>query len=278
MVYPTVADFVQNRPRFPGGTIAILLCESARYARQSAQRLRDQGARAIIAVGAEAALDLGTGDLPVFRIAEAPRTTTARELLNPLFDLLDGRWVLWLWNGEFFVFPFDETRCLSELTTFLKDERRKLLYTYALDLYAWQLPPDDSDLAQVELHFDRIGYHAFPKPNQQLRLFGGLGWRFEDLTPPGMQQIGRTALLKAEKGVHLNREMLFGESDFDSVSCPWHNNPTGAVMTLRRAARIMAHPAFPDSAHHLFWAGSERFNWSSDQLLQLGMIEPGQWF
>ena len=49
-------------------------------------------------------------------------------------------------------------------------------------------------------------------------------------------------------------------------------------MSLRRAYRVLAHPAFAGVAGDLVWQGSTRFDWTSRQLLEMGMIEPGQWF
>ncbi|MEM1160770.1 MAG: hypothetical protein AAGJ28_07535 [Pseudomonadota bacterium] len=275
-IYPTVSAIVRARPKLPVGPVAIMLCESGRHIKATARRLADQGMGTILYLGRDAPLGID-GPMEI-AIAERPRSDRYRDLLNALFDMLDGRWVLWLWNGEFLVYPYCETRSLPEMISFLKDERRKVLFSYALDLYAQDLPVDGADPAAADLCFDRIGYHAFPKPDQQLRFYGGMGWRFEELTPPEQQQCGRSSLILAQKGVHLNREMLFGEVEYDSISCPWHHNPTGAVMSLRRSARIMAHPNFPDVAHSLIWAGTTKWDWTSRQLLELGMIEPGQWF
>ena len=72
--------------------------------------------------------------------------------------------------------------------------------------------------------------------------------------------------------------MVFEDPDYASVSCAWHHNPTTATMTLRRARRLTAHPQFAAVRDRLVWSGSERFEWTSEQLLRLGMIEPGQWF
>ncbi|MEM7188461.1 MAG: hypothetical protein AAF439_02510 [Pseudomonadota bacterium] len=274
--FPTVSAFASARAALPAGVVAVLLCESARHVQASAERLAEQGAAAIIYVGREEVCDLeGPAEIA---IAERPRTDRYRKQLNALFDALDGRWVLWLWNAEFFVFPYCETRSLAEMTGFLQDERRRVLFSYALDLYGTRLPAAKDDPRQTGLCFDRIGYHAFPKPGQQLRVYGGLGWRFEELAPRGMQQIGRSCLIRAQRGQHLNREMLFGDDDYDSVSCKWHNSPTGAVMTLRRSSRIMAHENFPAASDRLMWQGTTAWDWSSQQLLELGMIEPGQWF
>lgn len=275
MDYPTAKAFQQARPRLPGGIVGIVLCESDRHAQVTIDRLVDQGVSIVIAIGATDAI---AAEVPTVRIAEKPDTKSARSILNNVFEALTGQWVIWLWNGEFFVFPYGETRTLPDLTAFLGDERRVSFYTYVLDLYDRELPTPAEDPQQAPLYFDRIGYHAFPKDGQQLRLFGGLGWRFEEFLPAALQPIGRTALLKLAPGIELDRELLFGQSVYDSVSCPWHHNPTGAVMSLRRSRRVLAHPQFPKVADKLIWAGSTRFEWNSRQLLTLGMIEPGQWF
>lgn len=275
MIYSTASAFAKDQPKIPAGPVAIVLCETDRHALASMQRLADQGAAAIIAVGA-----YGTAvpDCPLIRIEQAPHRRDLRGILNTLFRALAGRWLLWLWNGEFLVFPFCETRSLRDMATFLGDERRLSLYSYTLDLYAHPLPAPADPPPASALYFDRIGYHAFPMQDQQLRLYGGLGWRFEELTPPTMQQIGRAVMLKPGPETMLDRDMLFSDPVYDTVSCPWHHSPTAAVMSLHRTRRIMGHPGFPDVAHKLMWQGSTRFEWTSRQLLDLGMIEPGQWF
>jgi len=274
--YPTVRAFAAAKPALPPGVVAILMCEAEAHAARSARHLAELGASAVIAVGAAPAV--GEPGVPVIGIAERPELRTERAILNALWPALVGRWVVWLWNGEFLFFPFCETRTLSDLTNFLGDERRTSLYAYALDLYGHDMPAPAEAPEHAALQFDRIGYHAFPKEGQQLRLFGGLGWRFEELCPPELQQIGRTVLLRVAPGTALDRERLFGQTVYDSVSCPWHHNPTGAVMSLRRSRRILAHPGFAEVADRLIWEGSTRFAWQSRQLLELGMIEPGQWF
>lgn len=276
MRFDDVDAFVRSRPSMPDGAIAILLCETRMQVAVSARRLEEQGAAAIIAVGATTELDDIT--IPVHRIAERPAQRDAWKLLNKLIALLSGRWLLWLWNGEFFVFPYGERRALDDLTAFLSDERRPVAFTYALDLYAQDLPGPVEDPAEADLYFDRIGYHAFPQEEHGLKLFGGLGWRFAEYAVQGMEQIGRSSLFLANRDVLLTRAYVFDLAEYNSVQCKWHHSPTAAMMTLRRSRRIMAHPQFHTVRGKLIWAGSERFDWTSRQLLELGMIEPGQWF
>ena len=268
--------FARNCPALPEGVIAILLCETRMQVAASAQRVEGQGAAAIIAVGVAVELDDIT--IPVHHIAERPTQRDAWKQLNELIARLSGRWLLWLWNGEFFVFPYGESRTLDDLTAFLSDERRPVVFAYALDLYRNDLPGPVEDPAVGELYFDRIGYHAFPHGEHELHLFGGLGWRFAECALTGMEQIGRSSLFLANRDVLLTRTYVFERAEYNSVQCKWHHSPTAAIMTLRRSRRIMAHPHFSSVRGKLIWAGSERFDWTSRQLLELGMIEPGQWF
>ncbi|MEM6624089.1 MAG: hypothetical protein AAF674_17845 [Pseudomonadota bacterium] len=274
--FDTLDDFLAARNTLPAGAVGILLCESGLYAAASLQRLASLGAASVLILGETGPLPRAA--CPTFQISDIGRGRETVAQLNRLIDALDGRWILWHWNAEFFFFPFCETRRLADLTTFLSDERRPALYTYALDLYSYELPDGQVPPEEAGLSFDVSGYHAFPEGNQQLTVYGGLGWRFQEFAPPEMSQIGRASLFRASKGVHMGRDFRFLDPDYAAVACPWHNSPTGALMSLRRAYRVMAHPDFGDARSRVTWQGSRRFDWHSGQLLELGMIEPGQWF
>lgn len=278
MVTQTLGSFARNVASLPQGVVAILICESGLQAAASARRLAAQGAAAIIAIGAGTAALPQDLSCPVIILDLDPTESQTHTALNDLFDALSGRWVLWLWNAEFFVFPYGENRTLADLATYMGEERRRTVFTYAFDLYADLLPEGDEPPEQAGLCFDATGYHAFPQADQQVRLFGSLGWRFEEMMPSSLQQIGRTSMLRAERGVHLGRDMIFEDPEYASVSCPWHHNLTAAMMTLRRTYRLVAHPNFHTVRRKLDWAGTTEFDWTSSQLLELGMIEPGQWF
>ena len=275
MRYRTIAEFRRAGAALPSGIVAVLLCDQPWHARSSANRLAQQGAACILAIGGVNVDDPGC---PVITIDEPVAEARAHQTLSALIPALAGRWVLWLWNGEYFVFPFGETRQIGDLTDFLADERRRSIYTYALDLYAHDLPAEAEAPEQSDLNIDRIGYHAYPRDNQQLRVYGGLGWRYREFLPDSARQIGRTALFLARPDLRMGAERLMEDEEYASVSCPWHHNPTAAIMSMRRARRVMAHPEFPAVRERLLWDGSERFDWTSAQLLELGLIEPGQWF
>lgn len=275
MEFATARAFANARPDLPSGPVAVVLCESPRQANTTVARVAEQGAGAIIVVGDAGEVD--TGKAALVRIAEDPGRHAYR-VLNAVLTALTDRWVLWMWGGEYLVFPFCETRTLSELTSFLQDERRKVMCTYTLDLYGIDMPRPGQAPWQADLSFDRIGYQPFPDGDNGLNLYGGLAWRFEELSPGDMHQLTRPSLVRVQRGATLDRNWRFNDPDLDSVSCPWHHSPTGAIMSLRRTWRIMAHAGFTDVAGDLMWQGSTRFDWTSRQLLELGMIEPGQWF
>lgn len=279
MIHSSIAAFLAASPAdpLPAGVVGVLLAPDGWLIRPSLRHLRRLGAAALLAVGP------GAADLPsepgLHRIAaDLDGPDDAAVAMNALIDGLAGRWIAWGYGAEFLFYPYCETRSLADIATFLAEERRRALFGYALDLYAPRLPRGGEDPTTAELMLDSAGYHAFPQADQRLDIYGGLGWRFEELMPRALQPIARPGLFLAARGVHLGPSLQFAEADYASIACPWHHNPTGAVMTLRRARALLAHPGFAEVAHRLIWRHSLPFDWTSRQLLERGMIEPGQWF
>ncbi|MEM7506681.1 MAG: hypothetical protein AAF415_08030 [Pseudomonadota bacterium] len=277
MTFRSVPDFLDSAAckRLKPGVLSVVFCEEDWLIPETIAHVQAQRPAHILAIGRTGALASDAG-LSIVTADLANRTARV-EAMNQLIAGLQGRWMHWLNNAEFLFFPWCETRTINDLASFLKDERRRSLYTYALDLYAAKLP-GAGQLEGAGLHFDAKAYHAFPQEDRRLTVFGGLGWRFEEFFPAWMQQIGRAALFLADKDVRIGRDMMFEADAYRSVSAPWHNSPTGAIMSLRRTSHLMAAPGFDDVAGKLIWEGSTPFGWHSAQLLDMGMIEPGQWF
>ncbi|MEM7239372.1 MAG: hypothetical protein AAF501_16320 [Pseudomonadota bacterium] len=259
-----------------GGVLTVLFCEDDAHLAATVDNAIGQKPAHLLCIGRVDGLMVQDG-VSLIPADLADRYSRDR-IMNRLIDRFDGRWIHWLNNGEFFFYPWCETRTVGDLAAFLADERRPILYTYGLDLYGRTLPDPQDDPRMAEMWLDTRAYYAFPAENRRLAFFGGLGWRFEDLILPSLQQVGRAGLFRAQKGVHIRQDMVFGEDAYVSVSAPWHNSATGAVMSLRRTRHLFAAPEFVDVQDRLFWPGSVRFEWTSEQLLNLGMIEPGQWF
>lgn len=277
MTFRSVPDFLGSAAckRLRSGVLSVVFCEEDWLIPETIARVQAQRPVHILAIGRTGALASDEG-LSIISADLAGRAARV-ELINQLITGLDGRWIHWLNNAEFFFFPWCETRTINDLASFLKDERRRSLYTYALDLYAPTLPKQ-GPVEEAGLNFDAKAYHAFPQEDRRLNVFGGLGWRFEEFFSAWMQQIGRASLFLADKQVLIGRDMVFEADAYRSVSAPWHNSPTGAVMGLRRASHLLAAPGFDGVADRLLWEGSTPFAWHSAQLLDMGMIEPGQWF
>jgi hypothetical protein len=64
----------------------------------------------------------------------------------------------------------------------------------------------------------------------------------------------------------------------NTYACPWHHSLTGAICSFRVAKALRTNPGSRHDISDFRWHKSERFNWSSLQLMELGLMEPGQWF
>ncbi len=113
---------------------------------------------------------------------------------------------------------------------------------------------------------------------RQMDMFGGLRRRFEEHVPWGRRRIDRVALVRAERGLEMRPDLTLSDEERNTVNCPWHNNLTAAVMSFRAAKALRSNPGSKWTVTDFRWSGSVPFDWSSKQLLELGLMEPGQWF
>jgi hypothetical protein len=207
--------------------------------------------------------------------------------INRLIDPLAGRWLYYCYNAEYLFFPFCETRSVSEMLAFHGEERRTAMLAYVIDLYAEDLGrhPDAVSLDQACL--DRTGYYALARPDpanhghpkeRQLDFFGGLRWRFEEHVPADRRKIDRIPLFRAERGLRIRPDHTFEEEEYNTYACPWHHNLTAAICSFRTAKALRTNPGSRDRIESFKWHNSAPFEWHSRQLLDLGLMEPGQWF
>ncbi|MCB1328747.1 MAG: hypothetical protein KDK28_04485, partial [Maritimibacter sp.] len=59
---------------------------------------------------------------------------------------------------------------------------------------------------------------------------------------------------------------------------PWHHNLTAAIVSFRTAKALKTNPGSTYDIKTFRWRNSVPLEWSSQQLLDLGLMEPGQWF
>lgn len=235
-----------------------------------------------------------TPDLPE-ALREDPRLSLTRlptrakgivpATVNRIAAAAAGQWIFYAYNAEFLFFPFCETRRIAEMLRFHAEERRMAMLCYVVDLYpaARDRAPQGVDLDDA--HLDRIGYYAQARPGpdgtpleRQLDFFGGLRWRFEDHIPPDRRRIDRIALFRAQPGLRLGDDHLLNIPEANTFACPWHNNLTAAICSFRAAKALCSNPGSRHALQEFRWHGSEPFRWESRQLMDLGLMEPGQWF
>lgn len=207
------------------------------------------------------------------------------EAVTLVAEALPGAWLHYCYNAEFLHFPFCETRSVAELLAFHAEERREAMLTYTVDLYAGDLEAAPNAVDLEACYLDRSGYFAEQCRNsegqvqeRQWKFRGGLRWRFEEHIPKAKRHSGRSALFRAKPGLVLHPDHTLSEAEMNTVSCPWHHNLTAAICSFRVAKALRANPGSREAIASFHWPNSTRFEWSSQQLMDLGLIEPGQWF
>jgi len=161
------------------------------------------------------------------------------------------------------------------------------MLTYVVDLYAGDLDSYPSAVSLYSAFIDRSGYYALARPDaanhnhpkeRQLDFFGGLRWRYEEHIPVPRRKIDRIALFRAQPGLRLREDHTFNDEEYNTFACPWHNNITASICSFRTAKALKRNPGSTFDIHSFKWHNSVPFEWHSRQLLDLGLMEPGQWF
>lgn len=197
-----------------------------------------------------------------------------------------GTWLHYCYNAEYFFFPFCETRTVGEMLSFHAEERRDAMLAHVVDLYAPDLGRYPDAVCLDEAMLDRSGYFALARPDpetgqpkeRQLDFFGGLRWRFEEHVPKARRRIDRVGLFRARKGLVLRDDHTFSTEEYNTYACPWHHNLSAAIASFRTAKALKTNPGSTRAIQGFAWQGSTRFAWNSRQLMDLGLMEPGQWF
>ena len=209
------------------------------------------------------------------------------DAVNALIDAASGIWMYYCYNAEYLFYPFCENRTIGEMLTFQTEERRDAMLTYVIDLYAGDLEDHPNAVSLEDAHLDRSGYYALARPDpdnhnhpkeRQLDFFGGLRWRYEENIPAPKRKIDRIALFRAQEGLRLREDHTFSDEEYNTYACPWHNNLTSAIVSFRTAKALKRNPGSTFDIKSFKWHNSARFDWHSRQLLDLGLMEPGQWF
>lgn len=210
-----------------------------------------------------------------------------RAAVNAMIDAAPGRWMYYCFNAEYLFYPFCESRTIGEMLAFQAEERRDAMLSYVIDLYAGDLEAHPDAIAMDEAYLDRSGYYALARNDadnhdhpkeRQLDFYGGLRWRYEEHIPPARRRIDRVALFKSKPGLKLLENHIFNDEEYNTYACPWHHSLSTAIASFRTAKALKRNPGSSFDIHSFEWHNSTRFEWHSKQLLDLGLMEPGQWF
>ncbi len=283
MHYPNLPALINDLKRsLPSGPMALVLVEDDVEVQSTITHLQKAGfARVIAFAPSDMALpeDIDRVDHPVLTDAALP------EIVNAVMAAVPDIWLHYCYNAEYLFYPFCEHRSVDEMTTFAMEERRDSILTYVVDLYAGDLRNAPLAVARDDAFLDRSGYYALARTDEtgavlerQMDFYGGLRWRFEEHVPYHRRRIDRVSLFRAVPGLKMLPDRLFNVPEYNTFACPWHNNLTAAVCSFRTAKALKRNPGSRYQIESFHWQNSVRFNWQSQQLFDLGLMEPGQWF
>jgi hypothetical protein len=274
---------------FGKGPAAMLIAEDGIEVASSMAHLRSLGFRHIFVL---APPDLAVPplvddikvQLHVIRArTRAPGATQAA--MNILIDKMPGEWLHYCYNGEYLFYPFCEDRSVGEMVTWVMEERRSAILTYVIDLYAPDLRSHPNAVSLDSAMLDSSGYYAEGRPDinghpkeRQLNFYGGLRWRFEEHVAKPKRKIDRIALFQAVPGVRLLDDHTLSDDEMNTFACPWHHSLTAAICSFRVAKALRSNAGSRYDIADFRWHKSTQFHWSSLQLMELGLMEPGQWF
>ncbi|MCK0169312.1 hypothetical protein MWU52_17290 [Jannaschia sp. S6380] len=196
----------------------------------------------------------------------------------------DGAWTAYAYNAEYLFHPFAETRRIGEAMAFCTEERRDAILSFVIDLYAGRLEAGGNGVDADDAWMDEAGYFALGRMGEdgpldrQLDFFGGLRWRFEEHVPEARRRIDRVAMFRARKDIRLLADHRMSDAEMNTYACPWHHSMTACIASFRAAKALAFNPGSRAAIKGFRWDGSVPFEWRSQQLMDLGLMEPGQWF
>lgn len=285
----TLDRFSTARAPLPGnGPVAVVICEDHADIAATLDHLAGLGCGTLAvfapAIPADAAPP-GPESLLILCRTAVPGAMPA--CVNAVIARAPGRWVHFCYNGEFLFHPFSETRGLPELLRFVEGERRAAVAGVTVDLY----PADPAagivraGIGPGAAHFDAAGYFARDrigpdgaKLERQPEILGGLRWRMAEHFPPDRRSLDRVALFRARRGLRMDAAGHLSDPELNTRSAPWHRSVTAAVASTRVARALLGAPAARDGIDGFLWRHAQQFEWRAQQLMEAGLMEPGQWF
>ena len=217
-----------------------------------------------------------------------------------------GRWCLSLEPNERFVFYRSETRTVLDFTDFLDSERSDHAYAVLIEMYA-DTPAQDivlapgDDPAEKLKYFDAFGYSA-PEIGSfsNFVIRGGLQRRtLYRKEPHSSPALNRIPLIKWKwYFAYISGRRLIMPTRLNSAHSPWHSTPTACLLryallddesSVDLARRVDETEIVTDGRASCYLGlkdmrgaelkhdSSVRYSSSLD-LVEAGLLNPGQWF
>ena len=275
--------------KLEGGPIAVVIAEDSTEVLSTLVHLVALGFAKLILIAPPGMFDLSERPeladwvLHIEHATRQPEIVT--EVVNAVIEQAPGTWIHYCFNGEYLFFPFCETRSIAAAAAFVEEERRHSILTFVVDLYAGNLSAFPDAVSLETAHLDTSCYYAETRRNaaddimeRQLNFYGGLKWRFEEHIAAQKRRIDRIGLFQARPGLALRPDHTLNDEELNTYACPWHHSMTAAICSFRVAKALRTNPGSRHDVGSFLWHRSEPFAWTSQQLLDLGLIEPGQWF
>lgn len=289
MIHPDLETFLaKGKAALARGPLAVIMAEDDIEIASTLRHHLQSGFRDLLLLAPEGlALPMDLADQIHVAWHDVHAEAALSQAVTRIADAAPGLWIYYCYNAEYLFFPFCETRSFRDLVAFHAEERREAMLTYVIDLYAGDLDRFGNAVSLEDAHLDRSGYYALARKDEakdwaprerQLDFFGGLRWRFEEHVPWTKRKIDRVSIFRAKKGLKLRSDFTFSEEELNTFACPWHNNLTAAVCSFRTAKALRSNPGSRFDIQNFRWHGSVPFDWHSQQLMDLGLMEPGQWF
>ncbi|WP_395541070.1 hypothetical protein [Neotabrizicola sp. sgz301269] len=289
MIHPDLETFLaKGKAALTKGPLAVIMAEDEVEVASTLRHHLQAGFRDVLLLAPEGlALPTDLAELIHITWHDVHAEAALTQAVTRIAEAAPGIWMYYCYNAEYLFFPFCETRSFRDLVAFHAEERREAMLTYVIDLYAGDLDRFGNAVSLDDAHLDRSGYYALARKDEakgwaprerQLDFFGGLRWRFEEHVPWTKRKIDRVAIFKAKKGLKLRPDFTFSEEELNTFACPWHNNLTAAVCSFRTAKALRSNPGSRFDIQNFRWHNSIPFDWHSQQLMDLGLMEPGQWF
>ena len=283
---PTAARAALSLAESAKGPVAAILCEDET---QVAGTVAHHLARGFARIILFARPDLDLPDLPegIARVdCDAPAPGALAAVINTLAKATPGQWFYAGFNAEYLFHPFCGARSVKEFLTHVAEERRPAVMGIVTDLYAADLGAHPDAVDPETAHLDAAGFYAEDLPeappdeagHPQIGIYGGLRWRFEQHVAPNRRRINRVALFQARPGLVMGPERLFNLPQYNAISAPWHHSATCAIASFRAAKALRRNPGSREAIQDFRWSRSQPFDWTDQQLMDLGFMEPGQWF